>query len=375
MLRPLATLLTALLVVAVAEWRLGAVFQRGATVVSHRKPNVIAAPKSARHLPTIPGGPSLWLIGNSHTYALPGLKQGEGLRDDPGDTLIDQVAAQVSEAEPATAGASYLRVANPNLSPVEMLVRASYLVHHGIKPQVMVVAVTWRNVARGSDLRYEVAQTLAEPSFSQSLLKNLNEMPGRSHPALTMALESETRKAVRAEAEEANRSDADRLDEKLTDAVSSKSALIGQSAAIRARVYRSVAYQIDAFAGARTSQHVDPPVEQDLEINKAAFSALFRLAQNANCKLLVYLAPERSDLPPIVDGAREPDFDRWLEAEVATAGGTVVDARDVVPIQCWGWEEDTPDRSHFTEPGHKLLAERLVAAGEKAGIFSALAPP
>src|SRR5207247_947692 len=82
--------------------------------------------------------------------------------------------------------------------------------------------------------------------------------------------------------------------------------------------------------------------------------------------VVVYLAPERSDLPPLM--AREPQraFVERLRRFLDDNAAFLIDARDAVPAEYWGWEQDVPDRSHFTEPGHRLLARRLVEVGAAA---------
>ncbi len=68
-------------------------------------------------------------------------------------------------------------------------------------------------------------------------------------------------------------------------------------------------------------------------------------------------------------------FNARLQAMLEKHGGAFVDARDAVPNEYWGWEQDTPDRSHFREPGHAALAAKFVGSEEAQPAWSALERP
>ncbi|MBL8954857.1 MAG: hypothetical protein JNK82_29030, partial [Myxococcaceae bacterium] len=134
-----------------------------------RAANVVALSKDPMQLPPQRAGRALWLIGNSHTYALPGLKRGETLRNDPGVTLIDQLATELERRDPRRSAASFYRLADPNLLPTEMLVRAVWLLEQGHRPDVVVIGLTWRNVARDAALRHAVGRLCRDEAFVASL--------------------------------------------------------------------------------------------------------------------------------------------------------------------------------------------------------------
>jgi hypothetical protein len=56
-------------------------------------------------------------------------------------------------------------------------------------------------------------------------------------------------------------------------------------------------------------------------------------------------------------------------------GVRTIDARGVVPNEFWGWVGDSPDRSHFTEPGHQRLADFVYGQLEAHNTWQALAAP
>ena len=76
---------TAALIVALAEWgssRLVSEPIGDATEQIARPENVMIVLKDPPKLPAPKSRPSVWVLGNSHTYALPGIKQGDPLRTD-----------------------------------------------------------------------------------------------------------------------------------------------------------------------------------------------------------------------------------------------------------------------------------------------------
>src|SRR5206468_1464190 len=105
-------------------------------------------------------------------------------------------------------------------------------------------------------------------------------------------------------------SDADRLDARLTDWISDRVTLAGRSADLRARIYRSIAYAIDD-ALAHASQHRKKTgydydvIEEDLALNLACLRSLIALAGSRGAQVVLYQAPERGDLPPLADPARQ----------------------------------------------------------------------
>ena len=56
-------------------------------------------------------------------------------------------------------------------------------------------------------------------------------------------------------------------------------------------------------------------------------------------------------------------------------GIAVIDARGVVPNEFWGWVGESPDRSHFTEPGHQGLSQFLLDQAAKQPAWRELGAP
>lgn len=166
---------------------------------------------------------------------------------------------------------------------------------------------------------------------------------------------------------------ADRVDEVLNRRAGDYVALLGQSSAIRARLYRDFAYFIDSLIHSSGAGESNDVVSEDLALNLQAIDAIAAVLTAHGARIAVYQNPERADLPPLVDVSERDASMRWLRTKLESRGAILLDASRVVPDEMFGWEHDTPDRSHFTEPGHRLLADFLVAQLEAhTDIFGAL---
>src|SRR5438105_3644145 len=101
--RLLVTIATAALVLMLAEWgstRLVSESPADAAGETERQVNVVIVPKEPGQLPAAKAEPSVWLLGNSHTYALPGIAQGDALRTEAKGILIEELAARVRQHLP-----------------------------------------------------------------------------------------------------------------------------------------------------------------------------------------------------------------------------------------------------------------------------------
>ena len=102
---------TAALVLLAAEWGSSRLVSEPPVEVTpeiKRPDNVTIVLKDPAKLPPAADEPSVWLFGNSHTYALPGLKQGDPLRTDADGILIDELAARVAQNYPDLRAGFYL---------------------------------------------------------------------------------------------------------------------------------------------------------------------------------------------------------------------------------------------------------------------------
>ncbi len=178
---------------------------------SKRQDNVHVLPHEPDDVPAWLGAPRhALLIGNSHTYALPGLSAGRPLRPDPGSTLVDRMAAHA----PAGAGAHFDRLAYPNFLPFEMLTRVGQLDLLGYRPRLVIIGVTWRNLARDSALRHQIQRVYREPARAQALRALLASREVAAAPGVLAAVDEELRAAADEAERERTRSLADRFDER-----------------------------------------------------------------------------------------------------------------------------------------------------------------
>lgn len=326
-----------------------------------RAANVREIPNNVERLPRPePARASLLLIGNSHTYALPGRVRGEPLRPDSGSTLIDELERRIAARLPRAKGAVFYRLAYPNFLPIEMLLRATQLLEAGYRPRVVVLGLTYRNVARDFSVRPEIESLVEDGRVMARLRRFMGELGGSAAHRVERALAAEETRLTGRESRALGQSDADRLDERLTRSLGSSSVLLGESAELRARVYRPVVRFFADRLRSDERRFTYAALPADFVRNLACLDVLLRLLHASGSRLVLYFAPERSDLPPLVDPQGRPEFTRRVRALAAELDGVVLDAQNVVPARYWGWDRDTPDQSHFTEPGHRLLGDFIV---------------
>jgi len=322
--------------------------------------------------PSPPPPPQLLLMGNSHTFTLPGIKRGQGLRVDALSHcrfLLDELADRLDRKHPKSLGSYYL-LAYPNFLPYEMLTCVSQLYQRGYQPDVAAIGITWRNIARDSQLRHSIRQKYRLGGFAEAFSKMMEDPAVQAGAPIFNAIAADKRRIQTDEEKERVRSDADRLDGKLTDWVAQGLTLLGGSGNLRAYIQMDF---IDSLQNAiidrvHRSYEYDL-IDTDYQFNWICLRALMRLLRSRGSQVILYLAPQRTDVPPILDPAGEQKFNEQLRREAAALGVIVLDARHVVPNQYWGWEHDSPDRSHFTEPGHQLLGQFLADEIERRHLW------
>ena len=139
-----AVLASALLVLLLAEWassRLASDVPGTSDAQSQRAENVVVLPKDPACVPPPNGKPEVWVVGNSHTYSLPGSRPGYPLRTDLDGVLIDELALRVA-ANYSYIHADFYLLAYPNFLPFEMLTRVGYLLDHGYRPKIVFLGLT-----------------------------------------------------------------------------------------------------------------------------------------------------------------------------------------------------------------------------------------
>lgn len=319
------------------------------------------------------GDPELWLLGNSHTYSLPGRHRGDPLLEDPGVTLIDQIATRTEQTLPRGSKAFFLRLSYPNFLPVEMLLRLAYALEHGPAPRVVVIGLSYRNIALDNSIREDIRSALREGEFAASARRTLARADLGASPALRALIHAEiTRASHQADADGA-RAHADTWDERLMDFLGQHIRLIGRNTQLRGYMLRRFSYAVDSLM-----THADaevrrvPPVVSERAINLSALHVLVRLLRERGTEVLAYGVPQRSDAPPIVDTAEEASTFAGIERDFNEVGAHYIDLSHVVPNQHWGWEADTVDRSHFAQPGHALLGAAIVREAVRLHLLDAL---
>jgi len=374
----IVVLATAALVLLAAEWgssRLVSEPKAEAPPEIKRPDNVTIILKDPTKLPPAKEEPSVWLFGNSHTYALPGLKQGDPLRTDADGILIDELAARVAKEYPDLRAGFYL-LSYPNFLPFEILTRVGHLLHNGQRPTIVFMGLTWRNIARDSRLRHEIYQAYRDKAFVADFEKMLADPKIHADPEILEEIHAQSTQVEHDEQLERLRSDSDRIDEVLTAWVSERLTLMGKSADLRAQIYRTMTDRVQRMWDDRQSvKYSYDLVEHDYRFNVECLRAAVRLLRQQGATVFCYYAPERDDLPPLMDPERQHEFIEAFNREAEQLSITVLDARRVVPNEYWGWVDESPDRSHFTEPGHQLLSQFLLEEAAKRSAWKELSRP
>lgn len=306
--------------------------------------------------PFVGDGPELLLLGNSHTYTLPSPTPGEPMVVRDRGILPDELGKKL--------GGVYL-LSYPNFLPYEMLTRSVQLQSRNYRPRIVVLGLTWRNVAREVRLRDEVFSCFRDPSFADEFRQALVKIDPADSAPILQAITGDVRRLTREQEAERMKSHADRIDKQLFDEARRHVALIGYGVDLRTRIYRLLVGSVQRSWEERKSiAYSYELIPADLEFNQHCLRALLQSYLNAGSQVVVYYAPERDDLPPMMDPAQQADFIRSFDDWCQARGVTGVDARRVVPNEFWGYDQHTPDRSHFTETGHRLLAEFLIDRAE-----------
>lgn len=377
-IRLIAVVVAAVVTVAVANWRATAYLfpsDAGSEPLLNRSDRIRFLAHDPSNLPPPLPRPQFLLMGNSHTYTLPGLHRGEGLRIEAMNTrriLLDEIMARLDREHPESLGSYYL-LAYPNFLPYEMLARVAQLYQRGYSLDVVVIGVTWRNIARDSQLRDQLRHVYRQPGFTDAFLKMLRDPAVDANAAVRDAAAADGRRVEADQEQERVQSDADELDGKLTDWIGKRLTLLGDSGSIRARVQLDYVDPLqDSIADRVHRAYKYDLIEPDYRFNLSCLRALLRLFRSHGSQVVCYLAPQRSDLPPLMDPAAEQTFNEQLQREAAALGVVVLDARHVVPNEFWGWEYASPEGSHFTEPGHQRLAQFLVDEIERRHLWPPL---
>ncbi len=319
-------------------------------------------------------GPVILLMGNSHTYAMPGMDPSSTMQIDCDDIFIKRVADRIRQGSIRPVAQFHL-IARPNLLPFEMLIRAERMYLDGEAPRLVILGLTWRNIARDSQVRNELQELFRDPTFAEETERLLRSLPNPPSREIFAALASEQRRARVKQERNRQKSDGDQFDEFLYDRLGQHLALLGRSADLRSRAYRMLFGLQDAWASRKGIKYTYDLIDSDYAFNRQCLWALLDLFHEHGARVVCYLAPERHDLQPLVDPTQEGQFDELLRKKLAEMDGALLDARQVIPDNCWGWENGSPDRSHFSSAGHNLMAEYLYSELSQRGIWPRLTKP
>ena len=322
--------------------------------------------------PPPPDLPELLVIGNSHTYGRPGRQRGDPVQLNGGQVLPHDLWLGLRDSHPDLRLDCVL-LSYPNFLPYEMLIRTAQLLQSGHRPRVVVLGISFRNIERDSQLRDTVRDLLRDDELRDKLETWLGSDDGPDVKKIQTALRADSARVSSKIEAERTRSLADRWDARLTDWVRGKFELLGRGARLRGQILTDYVLPLQTLFFRENVETMSYDlIESDYQFNRQCLSALLRMLKQNGATVVCYYAPERPDTPRLTDTAQQATFCQDFEQEAAALGAVVLDARAVVPEECWGWTNLTRDRSHFQEEGHRLLARFIIEQMERHDLWSRL---
>lgn len=343
-------------------------FQKVPLSVPDRAPNVIGFSDNLSLVPPAPSSarPAVLLLGSSQSYASSSTEpNGNGFGDQAG-TLIDWIATSVGSTN-----VDYLRFASGSILPNEMMIAEAKLEVLGYRPRVVILPLIWTNIAIDRDYRPAFREAL-QSSQVASLVDERLKLGGAS-PDMLLSFRTEAAHAAANAQWNGPRPLGDLLDDRLTTWARPHVGIIGRREDLQAGFHERVLHQIVGRL-APTAIVTRPAHEANLRFNIEVMRTFVSSLVKSKIGVLVYRAPQRTNIPVPVDVSRSDEFLLPLMEELSANGAVVVDARAAVPDSLFGWTGPTKDFNHFVKDGHRALAEYIVREGRARGVFAALDP-
>ena len=116
-----------------------------------------------------------------------------------------------------------------------------------------------------------------------------------------------------------------------------------------------------------TAQSVRPIIARAYAFNMGSLDQFLADAKTQNTKVILYIAPIRQDVSPPYDPAEYKKFKLETGAMAEKHGAVWVDLDNIVDSPFWGTKAATVmgggaelDFMHYQEPGHVMLAEKIL---------------
>jgi hypothetical protein len=311
-----------------------------------------------------PNCPSLLLLGSSQLGTVTSATRGGQVTWEHPRTTIDLLATRSQLPR-----ACFVRVALGAILPAEMATFAAYQVTTVAAPKLVILELHWESLAHDNSFREAPRHLLANRRFREAFFRDLEA--AAAPPAFVAALRSRAREVDAVEKATADKPLGARLDEPL---LSRASELFPWFASIRTQtaIFRLVMLPIMGLMTQGSTTNVHPVVPTHLQMNLDAARGLAAYLKHKNVPFLVYFGPRRHDLPPMTALRGEAEAIAGLQRDFERLGATVLDFREAIPDDQFGWVGDNPDRMHFGLAGHQTIAERLLREGRAAGLFAGL---
>lgn len=341
-------------------------FQKVPSVIPGRMANVVGFADKLVLVPPSPkpARPALLLLGSSQSYASSSPEpNANGLGDQAG-TLIDRLAEEVALPQ-----ATYLRFASGSILPNEMMIAEAYVEAMGYRPAVVVLPLIWTNIAIDRDYRPTFREALESAPVAATVARRLRE--NHAPAGVIDSFDEEARRSASKTSFDGPRPIGDVIDDRLTAWTQSRIGLVGRREDIQAGLQERVVHQVVGRL-APTTIATRSPREETLRFNLEFLHAFIRSLRHDGISVIVYRAPQRTDIPVPVDVRHSDEALVPFLKRLEDLGATIVDARPAVPDTMFGWSGPSKDFNHYLRDGHRAVAHAIVEAGREHGAFDGL---
>ena len=154
----------------------------------------------------------------------------------------------------------------------------------------------------------------------------------------------------------------------LNDWMDAHSSVWAARAEARGQIFNNL-YLVRNSAFGINAQTVRPVIASRYSDNLQALRDMASLQARANIRVIIYIAPLRTDVTPPYIPEQYAQFQADVEQLCEETGAEFHNLGDIVPGEYWGVKASTAiggapeyDFMHFQEEGHQRLADAVVAA-------------
>jgi hypothetical protein len=242
--------------------------------------------------------------------------------------------------------------APPNANLQEHLLLFSY-VQTEIKPKILLLAVCFDDL-RESGIRPRIAKAIESEEVK---IKLEATRIGKSLLAESFDQITETSPQ--------NPTTADQAEEYLNDFLN-ELPIWAQRGSLRSRILINIHYFRNTLFGIKP-QTIRKMIPSRMDRNIESLNSILKLATENGCKVLLYIPPLRTDVPPPYEKQVYYNFKNEMKEITIQFNVEFADFQDLVPGNAWGLKASTTldsgqelDFMHFTNAGHEMLERAIV---------------